>query len=132
MRHDRVAAATVGRSLISQTALLAGGGPVTSVLICDDRPGVIPGLTEMLRPLPALTALDWVPDGFALLDAVTTKVGVVLIGIHHGSGTGVEAVTLLLSMHPSMVDRGLRRCRRHRPPGGRLHPRGTGPAALAR
>ena len=99
-----MATATVGRSLISQTALLAGGGPVTSVLICDDRPGVIPGLTEMLRPLPALTALDWVPDGFALLDAVTTSmVDVVLIGIHHGSGTGVEAVTLLLSMHPSMV-----------------------------
>jgi DNA-binding NarL/FixJ family response regulator len=45
-----------------------------------------------------------VPDGFALVDAVTAKpADLVLIGIHRATSCGAEATTLLLGMHPTTV-----------------------------
>ena len=102
MTPEPMTVAGAGRALVIQTCLLAGNGPPTSVLICDDRPGVLHGLTRMLRPLPTLVDIDWVPDGFALLDTLAVRAaGLVLIGIHSGNTTGAEAVSLSLAMHPS-------------------------------
>jgi hypothetical protein len=46
-----LAAASNARSYITAATMVAGRAPVTSVLICDDRPAVLCGLSEMLGPL---------------------------------------------------------------------------------
>jgi DNA-binding NarL/FixJ family response regulator len=92
------------RALIVDICLLAGRGPVASVLICDDRPEVRLNLTNMLRPLPALVSITGVSDGFALFDAHTAApADLILIGFHkHGSGAE-HAMSLILGMDPSAV-----------------------------
>ncbi len=83
---------------------MANGGPVTSVLICDDRLTVAHGLSEMLRSLPSLVDVGCVQDGFALVDAYTAKpADMVLIGVDNGDADGDEAVGLLLGMNPLAV-----------------------------
>lgn len=76
-------AASTFRTGLTDIWAVVGGGPLTSVLICDDRPSVLQRLFDMLRPLPALVDIDCVTDGFALIDAITARrVDLVLIGIH--------------------------------------------------
>ena len=97
-------AASVFRTGLTDIWTVVGRGPLTSVLICDDRPSVLQCLFDMLRPLPALVDIDCVADGFALIDAFRARrVDLVLIGIHRGNNAGIEATTLLLSMHPTSV-----------------------------
>jgi DNA-binding NarL/FixJ family response regulator len=87
---------------LTESSSFAGNGPVTSVLICDDRPAVLQGWLMTLRSLPGVVDIDWVPNGFALLDAFETKqADLVLIGVHSASSAGHEAIGLLLGMHPS-------------------------------
>ena len=101
---DENHAAATGRAGVSDIWAVAGSGPIRSVLICDDRPSVRQCLLDMLGPLPALVDIEWVTDGFALVDAFTARpVDLVLIGIHRASNKGAEATTLLLGMHPTAV-----------------------------
>jgi len=99
-----ITAASSGRALINLVRMVAGRGPIRSVVVCDDRPTVLVGLSDMLRPLPALVEIAWVTNGFELLDVVASRpVDLVLIGIHRASTLGAEAVSLLLGMKPTSV-----------------------------
>ena len=96
--------AAAGRAALTDIWMVVASGPIRSVLICDDRPGILQGLVDMLRPLPALVDIDWVTDGFALVDALTaSRADLVLIGIHRASTAGAEATSLLLGKHPTAV-----------------------------
>ena len=87
-RHDSLTAA-VARALVTKICLLTGRGPVTTVLICDDRATAAQGLAEMLLPLPSLVDTTWVMDGFALVDAYARRpVDLVLIGVHGENNVG--------------------------------------------
>ena len=102
-QHDSTTAATA-RALLIEICLVANGGPVTSVLICDDRPTVAQGLSEMLQTLPSRVDVVCVRDGFALVDAyAATPADLVLIGVDGGNTEGDEAIGLLLGMNPSAV-----------------------------
>jgi DNA-binding NarL/FixJ family response regulator len=104
MTSGSLAAASAGRAVLTDIWMVAGSGPIRSVLICDDRPGILQNLVDMLRPLPALVDIDWVTDGFALVDAITARrVDLVLVGIHRANTAGAEAISLLLGMHPTAV-----------------------------
>jgi CheY-like chemotaxis protein len=101
VKHESLTAAA-GRAIVIETCLLANGGPVTSVVICDDRPAVRQSLSEMLLPLPSLATIDSVTDGFALVDVCTGReVDIVLIGVHDANTTGEDAIGLLLGMAPA-------------------------------
>jgi len=92
------------RALIVDICQLAGLGPVTSVLICDDRPKIRLNLTDMLRPLPALLRTTEVRDGFALVDAHHAEpADIILIGFHDLGGCAEQAMSLILGMDPSAV-----------------------------
>jgi hypothetical protein len=102
-QHDSTTA-TTARALLMEICLLANGGPVTSVLICDGRPTVLQDLSEMLQPIPTLVDVACVPDGFVLADAYAAKpADLVLIGVDGGNTDGHEAIGLLLGMNPSAV-----------------------------
>lgn len=102
-RHDSTTAAAA-RALVTEMFLLASGGPVTTVLICDDRTNAARGLSEMLQPLPSLAGITCVHDPFALADAYAAKaVDLVLIGVHSGSRLGREAIGLISGLHPTAV-----------------------------
>jgi len=91
------------RAVIIGICAFAGLGSVRSVLICDDRPTARQGLAELLRPLPSLE-IRCVADGFAVVDALAAEgVDLVLIGVHPASDVGLQAVDLVLGMHPSTV-----------------------------
>jgi DNA-binding NarL/FixJ family response regulator len=99
-----LAAASSGRALINVVTMIAGRGPIRSVVVCDDRPTVLGGMSDMLRPLPDLIEIAWVTEGFELLDVVESRpVDLVLVGVHGASTVGAEAVSLLLGMHASSV-----------------------------
>ncbi len=90
------------RALVIEICLLTNGAPVTSVLICDDRPIAAKGLSEMLLPLPSLVEATWVTDGFALVDAYAAKaVDLVMIGFHGDNKLADEAIGLMLGMNPT-------------------------------
>jgi len=73
------------------------------VLICDEQPLVRHVLTRLLVERSAEITVA-VRDGFAAADAYTHQsAGVVLIGIHRGSGSGLEALGLVLGLHPAAV-----------------------------
>jgi DNA-binding NarL/FixJ family response regulator len=78
--------------------------PTSTVLICDDRPTVGRELSQTFRQyLPSIAPVnaDLVADGFALVDAFETKhADLVLIGIHAGTNAGIDAINLLLGIHP--------------------------------
>ena len=102
-RHDSTTAAAA-RALVTEIFLLASGGPVTSVLICDDRTTAAQGLSQMLQPMPTLGDITCVHDAFALADAYEAKsVDLVLIGVHPGSKLGHEAIGLMLGLNPTAV-----------------------------
>jgi CheY-like chemotaxis protein len=104
MTDESPTAAAAGLSLITDIWMVAGGGPIRSVLICDDRPRIRQGLIDMLQPLPAPVDIGWVTNGFALVDAFTAEsADLVLVGIHRANTTGAEGVSLLLGMHPTAV-----------------------------
>jgi DNA-binding NarL/FixJ family response regulator len=79
-------------------------GPTTSVLICDDRPTVGLELSQTFRvflPSIAPVTASVVADGFALVDAFEqTPADLVLIGIHADTTAGIDAINLLLGLHP--------------------------------
>jgi len=81
-----------------------GSDPTSSVLICDDRPTVGLELSQTFRRfLPSIAPVNAsvVADGFALVDAFeTTPADLVLIGIHAGTTAGIDAINLLLGIHP--------------------------------
>ena len=81
-----------------------GIDPTTCVLICDDRPTVGRELSQTFRQfLPSIAPVraHVVTDGFALVDAFeATPAGLVLIGIHAGTTAGIDAINLLLAIHP--------------------------------
>jgi len=81
-----------------------GTGPTTSVLICDDRPTVGLELSSTFRTfLPSIAPVNAsvVADGFALVDAFEkTQAGLVLIAIHADTTAGIDAINLLLGLHP--------------------------------
>jgi len=103
MNGGRIAA-PADREMITDIWTLVGGGKLTSVLICDDRPSVLQAMSDLLRPLPGLNQILCVTEGFELLDTCTSnEADLVLIGIHHASTTGAEAASLLLALHPTAV-----------------------------
>jgi DNA-binding NarL/FixJ family response regulator len=102
-QHDSTTA-TTARALLTEICLIANSGPVTSALICDGRPTVLQGLSDMLRPIPTLVDVACVPDGFALVDAYAAKPSdLVLIGVNGDNTDGHEAIGLLLGMNPEAV-----------------------------
>jgi CheY-like chemotaxis protein len=78
---------------------------LTSVLICDDRADVRRGLAEQVGQPEFLAGpedIAGVADGFALLQALEARPdAAVLIAIHAGSSTGIQALTMLLGRYPS-------------------------------
>jgi CheY-like chemotaxis protein len=92
------------RAVIVGICAFAGLASVRSVLICDDRPTARQGLAELLRPLPSLCEIRCMADGFAVVDALAAAgADLVLIGVHPASDIGLEAIDLVLGMHPSTV-----------------------------
>jgi len=90
-----------GHAFKLQTFLLTGSGPVSSVLVCDDRPEVQDGLDDTLRQLPGSPAITYVSHGFELVERYKTNpADVVLVGIYRGSTAGAEAVTMLIKSYP--------------------------------
>jgi len=81
-----------------------GIDPTSTVLICDDRPTVGRELSQTFRVyLPSIAPVNahLVTDGFALVDAFEAKpADLVLIGIHAGTTAGIDAINLLLGIHP--------------------------------
>jgi DNA-binding NtrC family response regulator len=81
-----------------------GMAPTSTVLICDDRPEVGRELSQTFRLyLPSIAPVNahLVADGFALVDAFESKpADLVLIGIHAGATAGIDAINLLLGIHP--------------------------------
>ena len=81
-----------------------GPDPNTAVLICDDRPAAGIELSQTFQLfLPSIAPVNAsvVADGFALVDAFAkTSAGVVLIGIHADTTAGIDAINLLLGIHP--------------------------------
>ena len=103
MTGENLGAGT-GRVVLTGIWMVAGSGPIRSVLICDDRPWIRQGLIDMLRPMPALVDIVCVADGFGLVDAFSARpADLVLIGIHGANNSGVEAIGLLLGMYPTTV-----------------------------
>ena len=101
---ETLTAASNARALITCVWMVAGRGSIRSVLVCDDRPSMLHGMSDMLRPLPGLVEIAWVTDGFELLDDIASRpVDLVLIGIHGANTVGEQAVSLLLGMHPASV-----------------------------
>ena len=78
---------------------------LTSVLICDDRTDVRRGFAEKVGQPEFLSGpgeIVGVADGFALLQALEAQPdAAVLIAIHSGSSTGMQAHSMLLGRHPS-------------------------------
>lgn len=104
MTEDAGLAPSAGRAMILETFLLTRSGPVNSVLVCDDRPEVHGDLNRMLRKLPGSPAITSVSHGFALVACYATHpADIVLIGVHRGSSSGAEALTMLLKAHPGAV-----------------------------
>ena len=100
-RHDSTTAAAA-LALVTEISLLANGGPARSVLICDDRRTVALALSQMLQILPSLVDIAWVQDAFELADAYATNAAdLVLIGVHHGSRLGEEAIGLMVGLNPT-------------------------------
>jgi len=90
-----------GQAFNLQTFLLAGNGPVRSVLVCDDRPEVMSSLSRALRHLPGSPEITYLSHGFALVEHYTRHpADIVLVGIYRGSTSGAEAVTMLIKSHP--------------------------------
>src|SRR6476660_6639787 len=81
-----------------------GMAPTSTVLICDDRPEVGRELSQTFRLyLPSIAPVNahLVADGFALVDAFEARpADLVLIGIHAGTTAGIDAINLLLGIHP--------------------------------
>jgi DNA-binding NarL/FixJ family response regulator len=101
MNDERRAAGFAGSTLLLQTLLLTGSGPIGSVLICDDRPDLHGNLAQTLRLLPGSPEIGYVSHGFALVHRFSTRpADLVLVGIHRGSTAGAEAVTMLINSHP--------------------------------
>ena len=75
---------------------------VKSLLVCDERPPARQALAGLLtRGSPSLV-VDAVADGFAVVDAFTARpADLVLIGVHRGNPTGLQAVDLLIGVHPA-------------------------------
>ena len=86
MTGGTLPAASAGRAALTDIWMVAGSGPIRSVLICDDRQRIRRGLFDMLQPLPAMVDIVWVTDGSALVDSYTAKsADLVLIGIHRAN-----------------------------------------------
>jgi ActR/RegA family two-component response regulator len=91
-------------ALLCQTCLLMSGRPLTSVVICDDRPEVCRRLSRTLLAAASDVDIGYVADGFALVDACSaTVVDTVLVGVHPGSTIGDEAIRLIADLHPATV-----------------------------
>ena len=96
--------ASTDREMMTCIWTVVSGRPLTSVLICDDRPTARRAMSELLRPLPGLNDISCVTEGFELVDAFAVRpVDLVLIGIHQASTTGADATDLLLAMYPTAV-----------------------------
>ena len=95
-------AASAGREMMAGMWTVVSGRPLTSVLICDDRPLVRQAMSEMLDSQPGLSNILCVTQGFELVDAFAVRpVDLVLLGIHRASTAGADATDLLLGLHPS-------------------------------
>ena len=104
MNREPDTGASAGRDVVTGIWTIVGGRPLTSVLICEDRPTAREAISKVLRPLPGLNDMRCVAEGFALVDAFAARpVDLVLIGIHCASTTGADATDLLLSLHPTAV-----------------------------
>lgn len=104
MTDGRETAASAGREMMAGIWTVVSGRPLTSVLICDDRPLTRQAMSEMLESLPGLTDIFCVTEGFELVDAFAVRpVDLVLIGIHRESSVGADATDLLLGMHPTAM-----------------------------
>jgi DNA-binding NarL/FixJ family response regulator len=75
--------------------------PMTSVLICDDRPAVREVLTGLLAPGASVVAVAAGGAGPGVLAAFAARpAGLVLIGVYRGSSSGPDAVDVLLGLYP--------------------------------
>jgi DNA-binding NarL/FixJ family response regulator len=76
--------------------------PLQRVVICDDRRPVLPMLTRKVSTVLPGVDIVCVADGVGLTNAFADEsAGLVLIGIHSGSGDGADATDLLLALHPA-------------------------------
>ena len=78
----------------------AGAPPVSTVLICDERPVAGRELAIQLKAGLAVRVLA-VRDGAGMVDAFTAApADVILIGLRYGSDTGTLAMDMLLTPYP--------------------------------
>lgn len=76
--------------------------PMKTVLLCDPRPAVRTAVGWTLAGMPSDVEITCVADGFSLVDAYSAHpADMVLIGVRRGWPSGLEAVNLLLGLHPS-------------------------------
>jgi two-component system nitrate/nitrite response regulator NarL len=75
---------------------------VKSLLVCDERPPVRQTLAELLAKGSSSLVVRTVANGAAAIDAFMARpADLVLIGVHDGNPTGLQAVDLLLGVHPA-------------------------------
>ena len=76
--------------------------PTAKVLIHDHRSSARQALSAQLSSSQTVVDITCTEDGFALVDHFTAhQPAIVLIGIRRGDPTGMHALDLLLSLHPS-------------------------------
>ena len=74
----------------------------TTVLICDERPVTRRGLTALLTTGTAPCRVIATGEAAGMIQEFgSTPTDLVMIGMHHGSGTGITTMTRLLDSHPS-------------------------------
>jgi chemotaxis response regulator CheB len=76
--------------------------PVKTALICVERPTARQLLTRTLTAGTSVDIVGAVAGGFAVADSCTARpADVVFIGVHRGSTTGADAMSLLFGLHPA-------------------------------
>ena len=74
---------------------------VQSLLICDERSPARQTLAELLAQGSSSLVIRAVANSHAVVEAFTARpAGLVLIGVHAGNSTGMQAVDLLMVAHP--------------------------------
>lgn len=76
--------------------------PVRDVLLCDERRGVGRALGQALKEMHSGFDITSCTDGFGLVDAFSARrADLVLIGIQTGRSAGMDALNLLMGLHPA-------------------------------
>ena len=88
--------------MIDYRAAVLDWAPVRDVLLCDERRGVGQALGQALKEMHSGFDITSCTDGFGLVDAFNARrADLVLIGIQTGRSAGMDALNLLLGLHPA-------------------------------